>query len=73
MNETIEQIIDQMTCEGLTAAYVILRELSNRGDAMKNLTELTDHIKYLRRFVSITHNAKLEDMRREFYGGKENV
>ena len=72
MNETIEQIIDQLTCEGLTAAYVILRELTNRGHAMSNLTELTDHIEYLRHFVAVTHTQRLEDMRVAFYEGRQN-
>ena len=69
MNETIEQIIDQLTCEGLTAAYVILRELTNRSKEM-TLKELIDHIDYLRHFVAITHTQKLEDMREAFYEGR---
>lgn len=71
MNETIEQIINQLTCEGLTAAYVILRELTNRSKEM-TLKELIDHIDYLRHFVAITHTQKLEDMREAFYEGRQN-
>lgn len=71
MYETIEQIIDQMTCEGLTAAYVILRELTNLSQEM-TLRELIEYIDYLRHFVSVTHTKKLEDMRREFYEGRQN-
>ena len=69
MNETIEQIIEELTCEGLTAAYVILRELTNRSQDM-TLRELSEHIDYLRHFVAVTHTEKLEDMRREFYEGR---
>lgn len=71
MNETIEQIINQLTCDGLTAAYVILRELTNRSKEM-TLKELIDHIDYLRHFVAITHTQKLEDMREAFYEGRQN-
>lgn len=71
MNETIEEIIGQLTCEGLTAAYVILRELTNRGKEMTQ-RELINHIDYLRHFVAITHTQKLEDMREAFFEGRQN-
>lgn len=67
------ETIEQMTCEELTAAYVILKDLENKAKVLDSAT-LTWYITVLRRCVTTTHEEKLEDMRKEFYekgGGKK--
>lgn len=64
--------IEQMTCEELTAAYVILRNLENIGKNETDINYFNQYISHLKRFVVITHEEKLEDMRKEFYEGRTN-
>lgn len=63
------ETIEQMTCEELTAAYVILRHLDNVSDTFTHAKDVEKYINALKDVVATTHEAKLEDMRREFYGG----
>ena len=63
------ETIEQMTCEELTSAYVILRELENKGKVL-DFENLTWYISMLKRCVSMTHKEKLEDMRKAFYEGR---
>lgn len=64
--------IEQMTCEELTAAYVILKDLENKSKIANDLDSFIDYIKMLQGITIKTHQEKLEDMRREFYEKGEN-
>lgn len=66
------ETIEQMTCEELTAAYVILRDLENKSKIANDLDSFIDYIKMLQGITIKTHQEKLEDMRREFYEKGEN-
>ena len=66
------ETIAQMTCEELTAAYVILRDLENKSKIANDLDSFIDYIKMLQGITIKTHQEKLEDMRREFYEKGEN-
>lgn len=67
------ETITQMTCEELTAAYVILRDLQNKSNTFTSAKDINQYVEILKSYVVITHEKKLEDMRREFFGGNENV
>lgn len=64
------ETIEQMTCEELTAAYVILRNLENIGKNETDINYFNQYILHLKRLVVITHEEKLDDIRREFYEGR---
>ena len=65
--------IVQMTCEELTAAYVILRHLENISNTFTHVTDFEKYIRWLKYVVETTHHDKLEDMRKEFFKEKKNV
>lgn len=66
------ETITQMTCEELTGAYVILRELENKTKVLDSKS-LACYITGLKQLVTTTHSGKLEDMYKEFLGGRKNV
>ena len=66
------ETITQMTCEELTGAYVILRELENKAKVLDS-ESLTCYIEGLKKCVTTTHSKKLEDMYKEFLGGRKDV
>lgn len=69
MYETIEK----MTCEELTGAYVVLRDLANIARESKNFKDVENRVYLLQELVRISHQTKLEDMRREFYNRGRNT
>lgn len=68
----VETIV-QMTCEELTAAYVILRHLENISDTFTHAKDFAEYIHALKYVVETTHHDKLEDMRKEFFKEEKNV
>ena len=71
---TVYEITKNMTCEELTGAYVILREVINQSKQTKNLECFRYYLGYVKNSVCASHEEKLEDMRQEFYEkGKNNV
>ena len=66
---TIYEKVDAMTCEELTGAYVILRDLENKANELYNML---GYIEYVKALVCSTHKERLEDMYREFYKKGEN-
>ena len=66
------ETIEQMTCEELTAAYVILKDLQNIGDTFTYAKDINQYVKILKDYVVSVHEKKLEDMRKEFYAGGKN-
>lgn len=70
MYGTIKQTIEQMTCEELTSAYVILRHLYNQSDDFTDTQEVKSYVNSLLDAVGNTHHERLEDMRKAFYEGR---
>lgn len=64
------ETIEQMTCEELTAAYVILKQLYNQSGNFADTQEVESYVYSLLEAVTNTHHERLEDMRREFYEGR---
>lgn len=62
------ETITQMTCEELTGAYVILRELENKTKVLDS-ESLACYITGLKQCVTTSHQEKLEDMARKVYKG----
>lgn len=66
------ETITEMTCEELTGAYVILRELEKKSKVLDS-ESLACYITGLKQNVTSAHTRKLEDMCREFLGGRKDV